>query len=209
MYKPTQAMSEAAKRGLRMREEAPPSQRGGTRVGLARARQFAERREVSLDIVRRTYSFLSRAAVYYKPGEPTKGTQAYLLWGGPAGLTWSRNILRQEGLLEKERKPEITERVREVLRGKVEDHNEEHGSDPAKRVTLSMLEEVFRRGVGAYYTSPPSANNRPTVSSPDQWAYARVNTFLSAVRNGRFPSGRFDTDLLPEGHPMSTRNDND
>ena len=94
-YRPTGAMAEAAKRGLKMREESSPSNRGGTAVGLARANQFANRQQVSLDIVKRTFSFLSRAKVYYKPGENTPGTQAYLLWGGPAGLTWARNILDQ------------------------------------------------------------------------------------------------------------------
>jgi len=92
-YKPTQAMAAAARRGLKLRMESSPSNRGGTAVGMARARQFANRSEVSLDIVKRTFSFLSRAAVYYKPGENTPGTQAYLLWGGPAGLTWAKNIL--------------------------------------------------------------------------------------------------------------------
>jgi hypothetical protein len=94
-YKPTEAMANAAKRGLKMREASSPSARGGTAVGLARANQFAKREQVSLDIVKRTFSFLSRAKTYYKPGENTPGTQAYLLWGGPAGLTWARNILDQ------------------------------------------------------------------------------------------------------------------
>jgi hypothetical protein len=92
-YKPTAAMAQAARRGLKLRLESSPSARGGTAVGMARARQFANRSEVSLDIVKRTYSFLSRAATYYKPSENTPGTQAYLLWGGPAGLTWAKNIL--------------------------------------------------------------------------------------------------------------------
>ena len=92
-YKPTQAMADAARRGLKLRMASSPSRRGGTAVGMARARQFANRSEVSLDIVKRTYSFLSRAATYYRPGENTPGTQAYLLWGGPAGLTWAKNIL--------------------------------------------------------------------------------------------------------------------
>ena len=92
-YKPTQAMADAARRGLKLRMASSPSRRGGTAVGMARARQFANRSEVSLDIVKRTFSFLSRAAVYYRPGENTPGTQAYLLWGGPAGLTWAKNIL--------------------------------------------------------------------------------------------------------------------
>jgi hypothetical protein len=96
MYKPTEAMARAARRGLRLREAAAPSNKGGTAVGLARANQFVNRESVSLDIVKRTFSFLSRARVYYKPGTDTPGTQAYLLWGGPAGLVWARNILEQE-----------------------------------------------------------------------------------------------------------------
>jgi hypothetical protein len=96
-YRPTGAMAAAAQQGLRMREESSPSNRGGTAVGLARANQFANREQVSLDIVKRTFSFLSRARVYYRPGENTPGTQAYLLWGGPAGLTWARRILDSQG----------------------------------------------------------------------------------------------------------------
>jgi len=92
-YTPTLAMAQAARRGLKLRMASSPSARGGTAVGLARARQFSSRTAVSLDIVKRTYSFLSRAATYYKPGSNTPGTQAYLLWGGPAGLAWARNIL--------------------------------------------------------------------------------------------------------------------
>ena len=95
-YKPTQAMARAARRGLRLRMASPRSRQGGTAVGLARARQFVNQTGVSLDTVKRTYSFLSRAATYYRPGQNTPGTQAYLLWGGPAGLTWAKNILQQQ-----------------------------------------------------------------------------------------------------------------
>lgn len=92
-YKPTKAMQAAAKRGLKMREGAPKSRKGGTAVGVARANQFASREPVSLDTVKRTYSFLSRAKTYYKPGENTPGTQAYLLWGSKSALAWSKKIL--------------------------------------------------------------------------------------------------------------------
>ena len=94
-YRPNEQMAAAARRGLKLREASSPSNRGGTAVGLARANQFAKRQSVSLDVVKRTFSFLSRARVYYRPGENTPGTQAYLLWGGPAGLTWAKNILDQ------------------------------------------------------------------------------------------------------------------
>jgi len=56
--------------------------------------------------------------------------------------------------------------------------------------------------VGAYKTNPQSV--RPSVTSPEQWAMARVNSFLYAVRNGKFRSGKHDTDLLPDGHPLKS-----
>jgi hypothetical protein len=96
-FRPTAEMAQAARRGLEMRAQQPRSRQGGTAVGLARARQFANRELVSLDTVRRTFSFLSRARTYYDPGSETPGTQAYLLWGGPAGLTWARRILESQG----------------------------------------------------------------------------------------------------------------
>jgi hypothetical protein len=98
-YKPTETMANNAKRGLKMREESTPSNRGGTEVGLARARQFSNRESVSLETVMRTYQFLSRHRKNYKPGQNTPGTQAYLMWGGPAALTWANNILRKEGVI--------------------------------------------------------------------------------------------------------------
>jgi len=98
-YKPTIAMANNAKYGLELRELSTPSNRGGTQVGLQRANQFAKRENVSLDTVMRTYQFLSRHRKNYKPGENTPGTQAYLMWGGPAALTWANKILREEGLI--------------------------------------------------------------------------------------------------------------
>ena len=50
-----------------------------------------------------------------------------------------------------------------------------------------MLSAVFERGVGAYNTNPGSV--RPSVTGPEQWAYARVNAFLFAVRTGRYKGG--------------------
>jgi hypothetical protein len=38
------------------------------------------------------------------------------------------------------------------------------------------LQEVFDRGIGAYKTNPESV--RPMVKSPEQWAFARVYSFV-------------------------------
>lgn len=94
----------------------------------------------------------------------------------------------------------VSKRIENILRDKVKEHNDK---DPKYRATYSMLRQVFERGVGAYNTNPESV--RPNVTSSDQWALARVNTFLGALRTGRFRNRAFDTDLLPENHPRSTK----
>lgn len=99
-YKPTDAMASAAKRGLKMREGQPPSNRGGTSVGLSRASQLKNKEGLSLDTVKRMYSFFSRHEVdkqseSWKKGS-SKGEQAWLLWGGDAGYSWSKSIVEKE-----------------------------------------------------------------------------------------------------------------
>ena len=101
-------------------------------------------------------------------------------------------------------KRQLSAKVESALERKVADHNEKMHSE-SKKTNIGDLREVFRRGVGAYRTNPSSV--RPNVNNPDQWAMGRVNAFLYALRNGKFKSGKFDTDLLPEGHPMSTKGD--
>ena len=210
-YKPTQAMKEDAQRGLDWRREFG---RGGTAVGIARARDIVNDKELSEDTVIRMYSFFSRHEVdkqaegfnQGEEGYPSNGRIAWALWGGDAGFRWSKNIRDR---LEKEERAvrEITDAVREGLRNKVKDHNEKVGSASTKRTNLRTLSAVFNRGIGAYKTNPESV--RPSVNSPEQWAYARVNSFLYALRNGKFRSGKHDTDLLPKGHPMSSKRGED
>ncbi len=43
-------------------------------------------------------------------------------------------------------------------------------------VPVSILDDVFDRGVGAYKTNRASV--RPSVKSPEQWAYARIYSFV-------------------------------
>ena len=102
-------------------------------------------------------------------------------------------------------KQEISDRLNTALKKKVDDHNEEVGDDDTKRTTVNTLFEVYKRGVGAYRTNPESV--RPNVQNADQWAMGRVNSYLYALKNGKFRSGKHDTDLLPEGHPQSSKDE--
>ena len=97
-YKPTEGMKEEAQRGLDWRREYG---RGGTEVGIARARDIVNDRNLSESTVKRMYSFFSRHEVdkdaegfsQGEDGYPSNGRIAWALWGGDAGFTWSRNIV--------------------------------------------------------------------------------------------------------------------
>lgn len=90
--------------------------------------------------------------------------------------------------------------LEDTLATKVKEHNESVGDAKGKKATVGMLMNVYRRGIGAYNTNPSSV--RPNVTGPQQWAMARVNSFLYGLKNGRFRNKAFDTDLLPESHPL-------
>lgn len=97
----------------------------------------------------------------------------------------------------------VSESVEKSLETKLEDHKEKVGDDSRKQTTLRKLKIVYNRGIGAYRTNPESV--RPSVKTPQQWAQARVNSFLYALRNLKYRSGKHDTDLLPDNHPMATK----
>jgi hypothetical protein len=97
-FTPPQGVREAARRGLEVRASKPPSQRGGTEVGVARARDLANGRTVSPDTARRMKAYFDRHEVD-KDGETWdeqgKGWQAWQLWGGDPGRSWSAKLVRQ------------------------------------------------------------------------------------------------------------------
>ncbi len=154
-----------------------------------------------------------RAAMNYGKDEDTNALDDYYI---PANLIPVNNNEVDEPLesidvdvnkfLNKDedlKKKEISERLRAALKKKADDHNDEVNNAASKKTNVPTLFKVYERGIGAYRTNPSSV--RPSVSSPQQWAMARVNSFLYALKNGKFRSGKHDVDLLPEGHPMSSK----
>lgn len=89
---PTESMANNARRGLELRDKF---NRGGTAVGVARARDLANRRQLSPETVARMYSFFSRHEVdkqgkdWDNPDRPSNGKIAWLLWGGDSGYAWA------------------------------------------------------------------------------------------------------------------------
>ena len=99
-YKPTKGMITEAQRGLDWRREHG---RGGTEVGIARARDIVNGKNLSESTVKRMYSFFSRHEVdkqaegfsQGEDGYPSNGRIAWALWSGDEGYSWSRQIVER------------------------------------------------------------------------------------------------------------------
>jgi hypothetical protein len=100
------------------------------------------------------------------------------------------------------RKVTFSPAVEKSLKNKVVQHNEKSGK--GRRASLGMLKAVYRRGAGAY-----SGSHRPGMTR-NQWAMGRVNAFLKILKSGKPANSAYkqDNDLLPAGHPRSTKKSN-
>jgi hypothetical protein len=92
--KPTDAMVAEAERGLAWRDEF---KRGGGAVGVARARDIANRVRLSPETVQRMASYFARHEIDKEgqgfnrgeDGYPSAGRIAWALWGGDPGKSWA------------------------------------------------------------------------------------------------------------------------
>ena len=93
-HKPTQKMAANAKKGLELREKFD---RGGTDVGVARAKQIVNGGPMSDDDVKSMHSYFARHDVdkdtkaheWGNDDDPSAGYVAWLLWGGDEGRDWA------------------------------------------------------------------------------------------------------------------------
>lgn len=98
------------------------------------------------------------------------------------------------------RKIVFSKKVEDSLKQKVKDHNEKTTAS-GRKATLSALKAAYRRGAGAFSSSHRPDQNR------NSWAMARVNAYLYLLRTGSPKNKNYvqDNDLLPAGHPKSSR----
>lgn len=93
-FKPPAAARTAAAHGLKLRKEWG---RGGTPVGVARARDLAGGKNVSRSTVARMSSFarhLDQPEAEHKEG-PSARAVAIKLWGGRKGIEWAQGVMRK------------------------------------------------------------------------------------------------------------------
>jgi len=102
-YKPTSGMKSAAAKAIKWKEEGKANG-AGTNVGWTRAHQIVNGESLSLDTVKRMYSFFSRHEVDKQGKEwdkPSHGKVMWYAWGGDAGYSWSRDIVERANKVEK------------------------------------------------------------------------------------------------------------
>lgn len=97
---------------------------------------------------------------------------------------------------------EVTAGQEKTLQAKADEFNKKESNTKYGKAGLGALKSVFQRGLGAFNVS-----HSPVVSSPSQWAFARVNAFLYLLKNGRPQNSKYtgDFDLLPNKHPKANK----
>jgi hypothetical protein len=110
------AAGQNAQRGMKLNEAI-----GGqcaTLVGKNRANQLANGENLSLETIKRTYSFLSRAKTYYDKNDTEScGTISYLLWGGDEMLRWTERKLEQLQLRKARRGFAVQDEEKKIISG--------------------------------------------------------------------------------------------
>jgi len=95
-FTPPVDVQQAAKRALEIRATKPPSQKGLTAVGVARARDLSNGRKVSPETARRMLAYFTRHEIDKqspKWKDWSKGRIAWGAWGGDPGYRWSKKIV--------------------------------------------------------------------------------------------------------------------
>lgn len=147
-FAPTKEMAAEAELGLKWREEYG---RGGTEVGVARARDISNMRNLSLDTVQRMNSYFSRHEVdkeasgwnQGEDGFPSAGRVAWQLWGGDPGQEWAARILERVELSHQDFSDEQGKIFIEKLKEKAEYISDEWELLSEEDVTDPLAEEDF------------------------------------------------------------------
>ena len=153
-FTPPKGAQEAAKRALDNRAKKPSSERGMTPIGIARARDLINAKQLPPDTVRRMLAYFTRHEVD-KQGSTWavygKGRQAWDGWGGDAGYTWAKKIVGQMDKADQEYNALSELRpVASLIKGKpfltlaLGDVNSRMNGNKISTITMADLEEIVR-----------------------------------------------------------------
>lgn len=123
--RPPAEVASAAEKGLKFRAKF---RRGGTTVGIARARDLLHRKSLSDLTVKRMASYFARHKVdkraenFGNDEDPSTGYIAWLLWGGDAGQKWAEEQVKAVEAQKKDKR----EHGRHGKDGNVQRHASHH-----------------------------------------------------------------------------------
>ena len=157
-FTPPKGVQVNAKRALENRAKKPASQRGMTPVGIARARDLINAKQLSPDTIRRMLAYFTRHEVDKQGetwGDYGKGRQAWDGWGGDEGYTWSKKVVNQmdkadEALKAMGEAMPIENQPKELIKGKpfltlaLGKVNSRMDGSEIGTVTMKDLEEMVR-----------------------------------------------------------------
>jgi len=123
-FVPPKGAQENAKRGLELRREF---NRGGTMVGVARARDISNGASLPLETINRMVSYFARHEVDKKgkdwgnASNPSRGYIAWLLWGGDAGKTWADSISQRAKKKDKSMTTDLAHSYAQIIKQEKQD----------------------------------------------------------------------------------------
>lgn len=110
-FKPPKSVADTAAAGLKARQKAPKSRKGGLSPqeakkqgigsGVTRAVTLKNRKHLSPSTIKRMFSFFSR---HEKNKNTPRGRIAWQLWGGTPGFAFARKVVRQMEAADKKSK---------------------------------------------------------------------------------------------------------
>ena len=195
-----------AKRALKWAEENGWGS-CGTEVGKQRANQLASKSNISDEVIKRTYSYLSRAAEHADvPYSEGCGGLMYDAWGGKAMLRWAAA-----------RVDEMNERnmdgaVRRALRSMTREHNQNNPENKTTQVVLGMMYQTLPgepreriRAIRSYLAGEPQEQQRKAVADGVQYRQAEMRAAsdemvvegYAAVFNSTTDLGAFQERIAP------------
>lgn len=164
------AVSNNAQKGIDLNEAN--GNQCATQVGMVRAQQLAKKENISLETIKRMYSYLSRAEVYYDENDTSScGTISYLLWGGLAGKRWAESKLKELDQFSAQQfaRKRISFDFDDTL-------TTAKGQDMARRF-LAANDEIF------IITARTQSNGGPVYSMAEKLGIKKENVYFTAGKH--------------------------
>jgi HK97 family phage major capsid protein/HK97 family phage prohead protease len=194
-YKPNGGMIEEAERGLEWRREFG---RGGTEVGVARARDISNGKNLSEETVKRMFSFFARHEVDKKAegfnqgekGYPSAGRVAWALWGGNSGFSWSRAIVDRLKKEDDERMIKIIKSDEVIMTEEIETKNEKVIEAQERHiVAVDETDEVVTVTFAKHHDEAPEEAADEIIEPVDRFDRSTLN-YRAAVVEGSDDNSR-------------------